>query len=850
MSKLFKSKFGCEKFTEVADYPKLLYISQHLDDFTFSNKASNEHGVVEQDQWNPKHIIDAILNRMTTDGKFVVSYTKSQNAPTYNKEKVGRWFAIDSASCQCLPREIRHTVCVGHMIDIDIINCHPNILCGLCEKYGIPHSHLREYVENRDKYIKKIIKHNPSYDRDFVKCKVFLKMINGGKPPKDMVKTKWFGNWTTEINHIIKTLSEHPDWKSIHKNRQKIEDAKPEKERYGNVAGATLNCIMCHVENMVLECMVSKFKSDGIISDNIVALVFDGLQVIDSAQNRQRLTQKYFDSVSEYAFEQTGYNLKLKIKPFDEPLALPENYKELITYPEIQMLSYSDKKIEWERSHFKVMHPPMYISLLDESIEQQLAKDLFESYRHEECKGEDGKDVKFVSKWVQDRSIRKFTKIDFLPPPLQCKSDVFNLWRGFPIEQVPLPEGFDIETDTYVKKFKDFMLGILGNQANADYTTAYFANKVQNPSIKNMVCLILYSHTEGTGKDTLFETIQGVIGSDFWFGTDQPETDLYGNHAMGEMRRLVVCVNEASGQANYSNADKLKNRITNKLSTVNPKGIQGYAISNFCDYVMTTNNFACVKIGDTDRRFWVVEAQEKFLKNHAFFDDYYKTVVENPVALRCIFEFLRTFDIARVVPRSFQLDRPQTDIYDEMKSYNSSREMEFMKFYTRVHLSPGSALSKRIENVKYSDLWKWYQTWCKDNNYKMDNITSRKFHAIFKREVANPINRAVGDPDCISIFGANNKAHHSCNDSVYKVDKVGIYEYFFADEDFRSDDEGGRKDEVGVDGGEIENDMADRESDDCEKRTLLLSGDWRSDNEDCEKKTFVLSDDCNSENED
>ena len=81
--------------------------------------------------------------------------------------------------------------------------------------------------------------------------------------------------------------------------------------------------------------------------------------------------------------------------------------------------------------------------------------------------------------------------------------------------------------------------------------------------------------------------------------------------------------------------------------------------------------------------------------------------------------------------------------------------------------------------MKYNDLWEKYRSWCSANLHSL-NMSSRKFHSIFKREVVKAINRELGC-DTISIY-ANEEAkknHHSNGVDVYKLHDTKVFEHFF-----------------------------------------------------------------------
>ena len=47
------------------------------------------------------------------------------------------------------------------------------------------------------------------------------------------------------------------------------------------------------------------------------------------------------------------------------------------------------------------------------------------------------------------------------------------------------------------------------------YILAYFANRIQNPAKRNMVCIILYGD-EGDGKNRLFDTFNDIFGEKYF----------------------------------------------------------------------------------------------------------------------------------------------------------------------------------------------------------------------------------------------------------------------------------------------------------------------------------------------
>jgi hypothetical protein len=75
-----------------------------------------------------------------------VTYSKNKN------NKYGRSNPAKALGLYPIRREIRHTLCAGSKVDMDVDNCRPVMLNQLCEAEGINHAQLDKYVKNRDEY--------------------------------------------------------------------------------------------------------------------------------------------------------------------------------------------------------------------------------------------------------------------------------------------------------------------------------------------------------------------------------------------------------------------------------------------------------------------------------------------------------------------------------------------------------------------------------------------------------------------------------------------------------------------------------------------------------------------------
>jgi len=73
---------------------------------------------------------------------------------------------------------IRNTACANWLVDIDMVNAHPNILLQICQEKDIECEYLEEYVNNREDILKNIMK-TYNVNREDAKTLVIIIMYGG-----------------------------------------------------------------------------------------------------------------------------------------------------------------------------------------------------------------------------------------------------------------------------------------------------------------------------------------------------------------------------------------------------------------------------------------------------------------------------------------------------------------------------------------------------------------------------------------------------------------------------------------------------------------------------------------------
>ena len=694
----------------------------------------------------------SLKKMIKTNGVNYVKYEQSKNL----KDK-GRLFA-KSASLQNLPREIRGALTYENYYDIDMVNAHPVILSQYCKKNDIDCPNLDYYVNNRDKIIQDINNDNPTLNRSDIKD-LFLLLMNGGNR---YVDNHFLNNFKKEIK-LIHT--------QINVLNPLIEKSIKRRKEY-NINGSITNIILCEIENKLLlkatEFLMNKKYS-------VDVLVFDGLMV---RKNDIGLTQDILNEMSVYIYNKTGYDIKFTEKPLNNIFNLEKLQEKKELKP-----SYLEVKEEFEKTHLKIIHPPIYISKLKNRYELQSKEQLCQSYEHipatilknEGTKNEFLQEIPFFSLWIKDINIRKYDNLVFTPPPLVHNDDEFNTWLGFDNDLI-----IPIEDDKYINHFRDYIYNLVGKKDNyCNYLLSWIANIIQYPAFRSQVCIILYSMMEGVGKSILCELIEKLVDSKYTFYITDVSNQLFGKHSMAEYEKLFIVLNEIKGKDTYANSEMFKQRITDAKRDFEPKGLKAFNGINYANYICSTNNINSVNVADNDRRFCVISCNNKKHNDKQYFLDFVENIVNNEEAIISIYHYLKTFPIEDYVPqRLFQKYRPTTDdLYQDLQEYNRDITWDFFYYFINKYSNDIDLIDKPIK-ISYKTVWNEFEAYLEQNgeNKKIETMTSKKFHFAFKQKVCQIIMNTEKYQDAIK-YSTKQKRICKGNDECYKFDIKLLKEY-------------------------------------------------------------------------
>ena len=656
-------------------------------------------------------------------GYIPVNYVKGKSC-----NNIGRWYADGSIGLAPIKSCIRHTLCDNMWVDIDQVNSHPVLLKQIMDKYEYSSGLLNNYINKREDILT-IIMNEEKCSRDDAKDAV-ISTINGKK-----YKTNTLLQLFNEIKPAVDKIMRSDEFKHIYDYCKNTFGIKC------NIQGKVISRILQFEENKMLECYIEFCKNKGLIPKHnngyIVSLVFDGFQLIKN----DAINDDLLEELRLYAKKHTGYDIQLKLKPFDKALNIPDDYnlKEDEDEDEDEQMeddvpddvkSYQDYKKEFELTHAKICYPPS-IYTIDSKDEMQNMKNARETYGHHACyitksvirnkKKYDVKECKpFIHQWLADKDIKCYKRICWKPPPLISDDCDLNTWKSFEISNITLEKC----NRNYYQEFLRFSQNLFESKEVMDYLLARYAFRLQNPGLRTNVCVV-YFGAEGTGKSTFIDTIYQLFGK-YAMQIDKAKK-LYESHSTFEKEKCFICVNEAGGTDNFENSEVLKTRITEDKLYINPKGVQAYEIDNYCDYDMTTNNVNVIKINDTSTRRWFQhECTSYYLGNIEFFNDYRKNILNNTNALRQIYEGLMAYDWKDVIKSGNFQDvnfKPDTIITKTVKECNRDKIIWFFKDLTEEKEDIDDDGNNEIKLYNKSLFNKWNE-WCVENKieYRLNNI--------------------------------------------------------------------------------------------------------------------------------
>jgi hypothetical protein len=661
----------------------------------YSPSVYHETCDVRKLHWIVEHAHELDLGRSYVRGKFVEGAAQISLVKKYYKRMLegrgtiaqtyiqhngrGRRF-VEQTGLQCLSRKIRHTI-AGDLRDLDVSNAQPTMLQWYCERQNIPCPCLRDYNLNRNDRLHDLM-HAFSISKDQAK-KLLLKAMN--KYQNQYQQTEDDPEWLYAFHLEMRQIS-----LAVMIANPAIElEARTRKDH--NIAGSTLNRVLCEIENRVLGILERVLHAGGA---EIRALCFDGLMVSSVTE-----VDPLILACERAVLEEMELALRICEKPMNEGYVVPP--EQLVTYD--PWLSAAERKridkriiagqnecefldlvAQFERTHAKILKTSNFIHIdTDGTISFMTRAQMFDTYEHMRY----GDEQCFITDWFKYPNIRRYDRVEVVPGT--APDNVYNLWTPF-----TCAAPYEYESTPSVLADRDFLLSHIAVLCNHDeavttYVTHWVAQMLQYPEHKTR--MLLFVSSQGAGKDSFLTWLSRMMGAVHVLETTTPEREVWGdfNQALSGDTYLIA-LNELSRRSLTDAEDKIKGLITDPWLYINPKGKASYKIRSFHRFIGFTNTLETVRTTKDDRRTVIIQSSDEKVGDTEYFTRYYE-LLENRAVIQACYDYLMSINV-KEFHKLMNKDVPLTEFQKDLQTLAVSPIESFVAY-----------LVSEDERYQYSD---------------------------------------------------------------------------------------------------------------------------------------------------
>jgi len=594
--------------------------SDYIKDEIYNKDEVDESG----DVWDFDTYIDNLKKWLNIiikkKGVLNQKYKYSKKLKNCGRQYVNRF------GVQSLQNDIKGFLCSDIYNDFDMINAHPTILLHIKDEYFefLDMPLLDKYVNNRKDILEK-------WKID--KIDILYILNNETKTKSNNEFLKGLDNEFKKIQNAL-YIDDRPRFADISKSLLKKENKK----------GGFISRVLCIFENEILSKAVKLFNNR-----DLGAVIFDGL-FIDKKIDIDLVLDKLNNSTIDYGITWINKSMSNKIQ-IDNDFVLP-------VYED----DYTIMKKEFEEEYFMINEPLLFGRERienDKKVYYLYSKnDMNTLTAHYQLTDDKGHNIPFFNKWIVDPNKRYYEKQTFIPSDDYDSTKYYNLFTGF---NYKYEEEFN--NIQYIKHFKNHIKLLCNNdEAASNYLIKYLADLIQNPDILPGVAVVMCGG-KGVGKDLLIDMLINLIGQEYTTRT-QNFNSLFGTFNSGVKNKLLIQLNEVSGNDGYKQKEELKVFLTQKTVEINEKMLKPYKLNNYARLFMCTNNNNPVEITVDNRRYFVIEAGQK--QSKTYYDNMYDNILNNNEAMNTIFNYLYKYDITDFILDDF----PITNKMKRMMEHN------------------------------------------------------------------------------------------------------------------------------------------------------------------------------------
>ena len=337
---------------------------------------------------------------------------------------------------------------------------------------------------------------------------------------------------------------------------------------------------------------------------------------------------------------------------FDAKIKTLEKMNERLIYVrETGEFIHLGKKLTIKESGEKVESPCWYLKKKMTTADDFIKEDFYYHYKSFNKKGEEVEStykMEVFKEWMKWMGRKEVRAIGFDPTDKENK-DIFNIWKGYDIS-VEIAEKFD---EDEAQPILDHILDCWcdGDKQSFEYVMDYFAHIIQKPWKKTGVVVALRSK-QGGGKGVIISKLDEIIG-DNHFCQNSNANYLFGDFNGQLEGKILVNLDEAFWGGDKKMEGMMKNKITERNQTINKKNKEAYMVSDYANYIISTNNDWFAGTTEDDRRYYCLELNNKYAgRMTKEKEEYFNPIVQAPAG--AFAKILYNRDITHFNPRIFK----------------------------------------------------------------------------------------------------------------------------------------------------------------------------------------------------
>ncbi len=605
----------------------------------------------------PPESYPTLIQHLNGSG-YPVTYTAKANL------KTGRCYGNEFA-LKYLRSDIRAHILQDSFVDLDIVNCFPEILNVLCITYKIKSPYLKDYCENRDEWLKK----DPTFKSQIRKVIMGQKI---SKLPQEI---------HNELQASSLAVVQRSD--TVFDSDSEDDEPNPNSHQWAKDIFKILSSFECeHImkAKKVLEKLDCKIN----------AYAYDGLIV-------QKGGEKHLGAVNEAI-----YPLRMAVKPW-----------KTIKFKPVHSLEYFDWKDDTYTCELVTVNGSTFESIghMDKEVlpillrtvrlinSEKVLKKSETSYTQSKS------DKDFTSKWQVNPSVnckKPFTFNLLCSRYLQLitvtginhfrstKRGELSLWRGYGFKLVD-----EVDHDL-IHPILNHIKAILCNN-NAElyqHHLSWIRHLITKPGTPSEV-LYIFAGWGGTGKSTYGEFMEKVLGD--WnicklSGTSKL-TRNFNNHLEGKLLVWLEELKSAKENDWIADINTIKDLVDAKTIEIEKKGIDLYHTQNCINLIGFSNNIYCMPpVDGMSRRLVVNETSADVKEDFQYFKDL-KESTENPDVV----DHFASYIINETKQHNIR-DLPQTELGEDAK-YRWMDTIKKMLLLTYVKHGEGYYDSNKLKEI-------------------------------------------------------------------------------------------------------------------------------------------------------